>query len=366
MKTRFALKIVANNAQWGSWSKKIAEIKAFYASVCDLDISIEYTSLVPVFTREPFLNPQGSVGLWTVDQEWYNQNISKRGTDLVTLVIPPDDHPGKVTVFGLMTGKDVGAWETTVYGNENDNLYVATQIKGNSVTWFIIHELSHAFYAMLGKNDKTHHFFNQETGAVWSPEQVLLDFVFPELPDPAPINPIQKTIDALKAIIVLLLGLKQDKIAQEVAQVVDTLNKNQPIPTVSKLEKFCSAIKEHEGWYPPSPAYPKGSRSYRNNNPANARYSGVGYDPIYGTVLKDSSNFAIFRDYATGWLYLTNLVKKSAQGLKQPKYRESMTIAEFFAVYAPASDGNDPVGYAHFVAGKVGVPVTAPIASLLS
>ncbi|MBI4907310.1 MAG: hypothetical protein HY820_27040 [Acidobacteria bacterium] len=31
------------------------------------------------------------------------------------------------------------------------------------------------------------------------------------------------------------------------------------------------------------------------------------------------------------------------------------TVEEMFRTYAPASDGNDPAGYARFVAGKLGV-----------
>lgn len=364
MRRTFSLKIVANNARWATWYDKIAFVKAFFAPILDLDVSIEYTSFDIPFVKEPFLNPSNTAPIWTVDQQWYNDNISKLGTDLVCFVVPDIDHMGKISVFGLMTGKDVGAWETTVYGEEKDNIYVATQIKGNKVAWFIIHEICHAFYAMLGKTDRVHHFFNQEPGAVWQPEAVLADFVFPDLPTP-PVSALQKTIDALKLIFNLLIGLKQEKIAKEVAQVIDTLVIPVPLP-VSKLEKFCLAIKEHEGWYPPSPAYPNGSRSYRNNNPANAKYFGGNYDPIYGVVKKDVAGFAIFRDYETGWLYLNNLVRKSADGRKRPTYFPNMTILQFFSVYAPASDNNDPVRYATFVAGKVGLPVTARISSLLT
>lgn len=120
-----------------------------------------------------------------------------------------------------------------------------------------------------------------------------------------------------------------------------------PPPTVKTaptplLTKFCLAIKEHEGW---SPA----SRSYRNNNPGNCRYSSVGYLDIYKPVKRDPQNFAIFKDYATGWLYLTNLVRVKARA------HPTQSIFEFFQNYAPASDNNNTRAYALFVAGRLGV-----------
>ena len=138
------------------------------------------------------------------------------------------------------------------------------------------------------------------------------------------ISIIQRLINAIKA----LIGL---------------------MPTVVKkndrVHEFCMGIRQHEGWY-------EGSRSWRNNNPGNVKYSPVGYLPIYGTVLKDKDNFAIFKDYETGWLYLNNLIK--AKCTKFP----NQTILEFINIYAPSSDGNDPFVYARFLADKLGVDIT--------
>jgi hypothetical protein len=120
-----------------------------------------------------------------------------------------------------------------------------------------------------------------------------------------------------------------------------------------KLETFCLAIRTHEGWFP-------GSRSQNNNNPGNCRYSSQGYLDIYKPVLKDAQNFARFKDYATGWLYLKNLVKVKIN------VAPNQTIQQFFNSYAPSSDGNDPVRYAQVVAAACGLKPTDPVSKILS
>ena len=114
-----------------------------------------------------------------------------------------------------------------------------------------------------------------------------------------------------------------------------------PVPEKTiKLDDFCRAIRDYEG--------KAGDRNYRNNNPGNCRYSSVGYLPVYGHVGKDAQNFAVFGTYALGWLYLQNLVKYKINT------NPGQTIIDFFKVYAPSSDGNDPVRYAAYVAGQCG------------
>lgn len=129
-----------------------------------------------------------------------------------------------------------------------------------------------------------------------------------------------------------------------------------PLPTETKpkmetetnkpdyLTELCLAIRDFEGWE-------EGSRSWRNNNPGNCRYSSVGYLPKYGEVKRDAQNFAIFKDYGTGWMYLKNLVFGKAQ--KHPEWN----LVSFFKEYAPTEDNNNPQNYASWVAKKIGVNV---------
>lgn len=118
------------------------------------------------------------------------------------------------------------------------------------------------------------------------------------------------------------------------------------------LQKMCLAIKKHEGWY-------EGSRSWRNNNPGNCRYSSVGYLAKYGVVEKDKDNFAIFKDYATGYLYLQNLI------LEKCRKNPNQNLYAFFEVYAPSFE-NDSKHYARIVATAMNVdPSTWLVKNLL-
>ena len=127
-----------------------------------------------------------------------------------------------------------------------------------------------------------------------------------------------------------------------------------PIPTQSTfLSTFCTAIKEYEGWSP-------NTRSYRNNNPGNCRYSTQGYLAVYQPVQKDSEGFAVFKDYSTGWLYLQNLVRGKIT--KNP----SWDFNDFFASYAPTTDNNNPTAYAKFVAARCQADTAVKLSTLLS
>lgn len=110
------------------------------------------------------------------------------------------------------------------------------------------------------------------------------------------------------------------------------------------------AIQHHEGWIPPSTGYPKGSRAFRNNNPGNLRYAG---QP--GATGRDSSGFAIFPDYPTGWdALLRDLRAKLGRN-------PSLTIRSLLNVYAPPSE-NDTGAYINAVADELGMSADAPLA----
>lgn len=83
----------------------------------------------------------------------------------------------------------------------------------------------------------------------------------------------------------------------------------------------------------------------RNNNPGNLR----GWDP---TLPKDSRGFDVFPTLAAGRWALLRQIDKNV-------FQRKLTLREFFGGkgeypgYAPASDGNDPVNYAQFVARRL-------------
>ena len=115
-----------------------------------------------------------------------------------------------------------------------------------------------------------------------------------------------------------------------------------PINTVGKLEDFCLAIRDFEG--------KPGDLNYRNNNPGNIR----GRD---GKFLK-------FPTYAQGWSYLKDYVTRAATG-KHKAYKPDFTIKQFFNVYAPSSDNNQPDLYANWVASRIGLATTFQIKNLV-
>src|SRR5207248_3028080 len=104
----------------------------------------------------------------------------------------------------------------------------------------------------------------------------------------------------------------------------------------------------------------------------NCRYNKAGYAAIYGKVGEDRegvpadmSGFAIFSTQALGWQYLENLITKIAKdesahwmAVAKEKFdlpSSELTIAQFFTIYSPTDDQNDPVAYAKWIGDRLGV-----------
>lgn len=129
------------------------------------------------------------------------------------------------------------------------------------------------------------------------------------------------------------------------------LNKAEPTKPSNLMDKWADAIQKHEGWYP-------GSRSYRNNNPGNIKY--IGQKRAIGS----DGTFCIFATYADGRQELMDLLTRAASG-KSSYYRPEMTLRQFYAVYAPSSDNNNPDAYALAVAKSMGISVDTQIKNIL-
>jgi len=131
-----------------------------------------------------------------------------------------------------------------------------------------------------------------------------------------------------------------------------TLNVLNAGTTTSKIDLWCLATQEHEGWF-------KSSRSFRNNNPGNIKF--VGQKSAKG---QDSGGFCIFPTYEIGYKELKDMFIRACSGNSR-SYRSDMTLLEFYEVYAPASDNNVPTTYARYVAKRIGVDITTKIKTLL-
>lgn len=121
-------------------------------------------------------------------------------------------------------------------------------------------------------------------------------------------------------------------------------------PNLATVRNFCLAIESREGYIAPCPTYPTGTSSWRHKNPGNC---------------KDlNGNFLTFASKDEGFAYLENYVKR-VMANEHSAYPHNPTIAQYFAVYAPTNDANDPVSYSEEVAGKCGVTVDFLVKNLV-
>lgn len=149
------------------------------------------------------------------------------------------------------------------------------------------------------------------------------------------------------------------------------------------IEGIAQAIAEKEGFYLTEAQakrrrirYP--SRAQRNANPGNVRawrdargkryptdggyvdfvaWASARYPGLAGEALSQKA-------LHEGWRVLRVLVGQYIDG----RYTEGKppSLIEMFRVYAPGADGNNPEGYARFVAAKLSVDAHHTITSLIT
>lgn len=119
---------------------------------------------------------------------------------------------------------------------------------------------------------------------------------------------------------------------------------------MNKLDRFCEAIMQYEGWKP-------GSRSFRNSNPGNLRDS-----PF---KLGMDGGMCTFKTFADGWNALVFDVKCKATGRTRTSLSGDSTMRDFFDIYAPKIDNNEPNKYCLYVCDRVGVSPDDKLKSLM-
>lgn len=149
------------------------------------------------------------------------------------------------------------------------------------------------------------------------------------------------------------------------------------------IERIAQTIAEKEGFYLTEAQakrrrirYP--SRAQRNANPGNVR----SWRDARGKRYPTDGGYVDFVAWASarypglageslnqkaldeGWRVLHVLVGQYIDG----RYTEGKppSTVEMFQVYAPGTDGNDPEGYARFVAGKLGVDAQQLLIALIT
>ncbi len=147
------------------------------------------------------------------------------------------------------------------------------------------------------------------------------------------------------------------------------------------VDRLARAIAEREGYFvTEAQAKARGlkypTRAQRNANPGNVRewrdsqnrpYPRSGGYVDFVAWASDrfpgvSAERLSQRALAEGWRVLRKLVSHYVEG----KYTGGKvpTLSEMFAVYAPASDRNDPEAYARFVAKELGVSAAVLLLTL--
>lgn len=122
------------------------------------------------------------------------------------------------------------------------------------------------------------------------------------------------------------------------------------IPPTTKIDLWCKAATKMEGANP------------KYCNPGNIRW-------IAGTweaklAIDQHNGFCVFKDAQTGYNVLKELFTRAATG-QSSVYHPTMTLYDFYAKYAPDSDGNNSKHYAEFVASFIGVLPTVQIKTLV-
>lgn len=348
---KLKLLIVANNCKWGTFPQKIQQLEEWFSSKVDFDMDVVFTS----FNAVPFKPFQADFkGAEGVDNEWYDKNVTplSKGHDFILFLMNNAEWGISNTARGWRTDNDQGPIELQISADENERIYYPDGTSSLAFFEYARHEIMHGLYMMTGQKDNTHYYWDRR-----ELDKALAEIVFPE-----PRN--QETIGLIKWAIFLANRLLDKLLSRQTTQTppkppTEPINDNGAIkdpipeaPKASKIEEWAEAIKTMEGWF-------VGSRSYNNNNPGNLRFVGQ-----LKAIGQDSKGFARFRTYEDGFFTLCEMLRNCASG-KSKIYKPTMTLKDFFSVYAPSFDGNQPEIYANFVINKLKVPKETQIKDLL-
>ena len=124
-----------------------------------------------------------------------------------------------------------------------------------------------------------------------------------------------------------------------------------------RLRRWAKEIQVEEGYYAPGhhPAYPTGTRSWRNNSPGNMKYTT--YTASLGAIRADTAGFAVFATYEDGRRALVQFLKDAISGVLK-RYKPDMTLVAFCTVYVediPSTVIIEPLHYGKNIARRLGI-----------
>ena len=161
---------------------------------------------------------------------------------------------------------------------------------------------------------------------------------------------LQQIVEALKKLIAIFQKKKVEEIISLDEITVPEIIKE--TPKISRIENWALAIKVEEGWHP-------NSRSYKNQNPGNLKFSTLTKE--LGASSVDKDNFAVFPTYEVGFKALCDFLKLACEDKLKP-YHQARTLYQFTQIYA-LPPTNHP--YAQNVAQRLGVSEWIDIKNLL-
>ena len=359
------LVVAHNSSMWKTWDEKLKQLRDWFAPKADIHFDLKHVVLKDIqwsryYSTDPAQQGENWLG---VDPVYYDKYITPLaiGYDAVLLVIPSKEWKEPNKARGWRSDNDQGVIQLQIGAGEKEKMTWPGFPRMSVFFQLARHELCHACFVLTRQYDMTHYFWDR--GEIEKARDTLSFPADWQLPG------LQKTVLYLQNILNKLLAQSSTvPSVKESDAIIETPNEP-TMPTF--LDNFCIAMKKHEGWHEPGePGYPRGSRSYRNNNPGNTRFSRAGYLPKYGTVKEDRSGvdehqagFAIFPTYALGYLYMQNLILQKIK--KHPEWSFYQFFGDEKEGWAPASDGNNSKLYAEIVANRCGVPATTKLGTLL-
>lgn len=99
-----------------------------------------------------------------------------------------------------------------------------------------------------------------------------------------------------------------------------------------------------------------GTISWRYHNPGNIKFAKFAKE--HGAIGPGDGGHAVFPNFNMGEQAMNDLIFTDVRGFN------TKSILEMLSIYAPTSDGNDPAGYAKFVAKRIGVATSTKINDL--
>lgn len=335
---RFLAKISGTDPKRGNSPQKVAQTLREDWSCLEEDWPMEGVNTVEEYYREPADLLYSKAKIIKGEDEFFYHNIPnptlpkireelKRGAVCMSVALMPDENG----LWHKPTGWSDGHWVWVLKVNDDGTAIIKDTYEPFKKT-------------------------------------VRADFI-PQVAYRGNINEVQ--VDWLITSLKALLKKLQDYIASlKPAPIIEN-----PTPKDVLINAFAKAIEKHEDYVLPGGRYrsgeiaPQGSVSFRCRNPGNARFYIGGYLAKYGEVRESTlgknvekgiRGFAVFSSYEVGFMYLKNLILEKARKLP------SDNLFDFFKVYAPKEDNNDPIKYAEAVAKAMNVnPATWRLSNLL-